>query len=167
MKKLEVPCFSPRRTNPGLTCIAMSLVFLRADRKPQYRGFCSQEEEIYQYARDSDYLLNLPESLVKIVREYGKSSRFSTNLTIEQCEDHLDGGFPVALHGYFTPSGHVVVLVGYENGDFLTHDPYGEWFRTGYRADLPGAFQRHSYDLIRELCGCGKDGALWAHLISN
>ncbi len=164
MKKLEIPCFSPRRINPGLTCIAMCLAYLRADRKPRYSHLTHWEDELYQYARETNYPPNDPTSLVKIVREYGKTSRFLTTGTIEQCEDYLDGGFPVVLHGYFTPSGHTVVLAGYENGDFLVHDPYGEWYRTGYRADLPGAFQRHSYDLIRELCG--QDG-LWAHLISN
>lgn len=162
MKKLDVPCFSPRRVNPGLTCIAMCLAFLKADRKARYQQL-SWEEELYQYARESGYPPNSPDSLVKIVREYGKTDRFSHYATIEQLEDHLDGGFPVALHGYFTPSGHIVVLVGYEQDDFFVHDPYGEWFQTGYRADLPGAFQRHSYEFIREICG----EELWVHLISN
>lgn len=163
MKKLEVPCFSPRRINPGLTCIAMCLAFLKADRKARYQHL-QWEDELYLYASESKYPPNSPESLVRIVREYGKNDRFSQHATIEQLEDHLDGGFPVVLHGYFTPSGHIIVLTGYQQGDFLVHDPYGEWFRTGYRADLPGAFQRHSYDLIRELCGPER---LWAHLISN
>jgi hypothetical protein len=164
MKKLDVPCFSPRRINPGLTCIAMCLSYLKADRKPRY-AHLQWEEELYQYARETNYPPNSPESLVKIVREYGKFSRFSQHATIEQCEDHLDGGFPVCLHGYFTPSGHIVVLTGYEDGDFLVHDPYGEWFLTGYRADVPGAFQKHPYEFIREICG--DEGTLWAHFISN
>ncbi|MCT7971086.1 C39 family peptidase [Laspinema olomoucense] len=164
MKKLDVPYFQTDKRNPGLTCIAMCLSFLKADRKPRYADL-HWDEELREYAKDSKYPPNSPESLVKIVREYGRSDRFSFYLTIEQVEDHLDGGFPAIIHGYFTHSGHTVTIVGYERDGFLVHDPYGEWFRTGYRTDLSGAHLHYPYELIRELCIL--EGSFWVHLISH
>jgi len=44
----------------------------------------------------------------------------------------LDEGMPVAVHGAFTSSGHLIVLLGYDADYYYAHDPYGDW-STGYR----------------------------------
>lgn len=164
MPKLDLPCFSPRKVNPGLSSIAMALSYLKAERKFRFQSLPNLEEEIYEYARESKYPLNSPESLGKIIKEYGKHERFTKSGTIEQIEDWLDGGFPVVLYGYFTPFGHIVAVTGYSQSQFLIHDSAGCWYRTGYRTDLPGSYEM-DYGLIEEICG--PDGFLWAHFISN
>ncbi|HNW36498.1 MAG TPA: C39 family peptidase [Candidatus Ozemobacteraceae bacterium] len=36
-------------------------------------------------------------------------------------------GLPVITHGWFTKSGHVVCVKGYENGNYIVNDPAGKW----------------------------------------
>ncbi len=47
----------------------------------------------------------------------------------------LDAGRPVIVHGYFTTSGHVVVVTGYDAHGYYVNDPAGVWsetFKGGY-----------------------------------
>ena len=46
----------------------------------------------------------------------------------------LDSGEICILHGYWTESGHILVIRGYnDQGDFFVNDPEGEWVYGGYR----------------------------------
>ncbi len=60
----------------------------------------------------------------------------------------IDIGNLAVIHGWFTPSGHIVTVVGYSDTVLIVHDPYGEWFAWGYRTDLSGAYLHYSDDLI-------------------
>ena len=40
---------------------------------------------------------------------------------------HLDAGRPVVVHGYWTGAGHIAVLIGYTDSDWIVHDPAGDW----------------------------------------
>lgn len=168
--KLEIPYRSQKDNlmNPGGSCnvtsIAMCLEYLGASRKTGYENFEQFEDELYQYAINNGYDRHSPHHLANIVEEYRKRDRFLRHCTIEQCQDHLDGGHPCVVHGYFTRFGHIIVLAGYDAKGFIVHDPYGEWFSTGYRKDLSGAFLHYSYDMIKQLCI--PDGEFWVHLIS-
>lgn len=48
-----------------------------------------------------------------------------------QCANAYDPsgacGLPVVVHGDFTPSGHIAVVVGYDADGFVVHDPSGRW----------------------------------------
>jgi len=55
--------------------------------------------------------------------------------------------------------------VGYDEYGFIVHDPYGEWFSSGYRTDLSGSYLNYSYLLIRRVCI--PDGSFWVHFISK
>ena len=47
----------------------------------------------------------------------------------------LTQGKPVIVHGYFTGSGHVIVLTGYNGTHYTANDPAGRWnqaFKGGY-----------------------------------
>ena len=47
----------------------------------------------------------------------------------------LAQGKPVIIHGYFTGFGHVLVVTGYKNGQYIVNDPAGKWnqsFKGGY-----------------------------------
>jgi hypothetical protein len=55
--------------------------------------------------------------------------------------------------------------VGFDSKGFLVHDPYGEWFESGYDTSTSGAYLHYSYDLIQRTCI--PDGQFWVHHISS
>ncbi|MGK7919977.1 MAG: C39 family peptidase [Trichodesmium sp.] len=146
----------------NITSIASCLEFFEASRKSDYGDFA---DELYDYALSHGYSRHNPYHLVKIIRDYGCQDTFKTNATIEEVKDWLIAGNPVAIHSYFTSFGHLIVGVGFDNEGLFIHDPYGEWFSTGYRTDLNGAFLHYSYRLIRNVCI--PDGNFWVHFISK
>ncbi|NEP78667.1 MAG: peptidoglycan-binding protein [Okeania sp. SIO3B3] len=146
----------------NITSIASCLEFLQANRRSNYGQF---EEELYEYALNLGYSRHSPDHLARIVRDYGCRDNFKTNATIEEVKDWLIAGSPVAIHSYFTAFGHLIVGVGFDNEGLFIHDPYGEWFSTGYRTDLSGAYLHYSYRLIRNVCM--PDGSFWVHFISK
>jgi len=146
----------------NITSIASCLEFLEANRKSNYGEF---EDELYEYALSQGYSRHHPDHLVKIVRDYGCRDTFKTNATIPEVQDFLIAGNPLAIHGYFTSFGHLIVGVGFDNEGLFIHDPYGEWSLTGYRTDLSGSYLHYSYKLIRNVCM--PDGSFWVHFISK
>ena len=58
-----------------------------------------------------------------------------TNGSINGLKAELDQGRPVIIHGYFTSYGHIMVVLGYDEGGYWVNDPAGEWsqyFGGGY-----------------------------------
>ena len=144
----------------NVTSIAMALEYLGV--KPS--GDRQLEDELYEYCQNKGYDYQSAEDLAQVVRDYGRNDRFEIGGDIESIQDWLQQGNPAVIHGYFTDYGHIVTVVGFDENGFFVHDPYGEWFETGYRTDLPGASLHYSYDLIRR--ACMHDGNLWTHFIS-
>jgi Peptidase_C39 like family len=166
--KLEVPYRSQLDNflNPtgscNVTSLAMCLDFLKISRREKSGQF---EDELYRYAITKDYSRHEPRDLARIVRDYGATDKFTEWGTIERCKSHLASGNPCVIHGYFTSFGHIIVLVGYNSDGFLVHDPYGEWFKSGYDTQANGAYLNYSYDLIERTCI--PDGQFWVHFISK
>ncbi len=166
--RLNVPYFSQMDNyfNPtgscNVTSIAMCLQFLGAKRRIKIGQF---EDELYEYAIDQGYSRWSPYDLAKIVRDYGYQDYFTESALIEDVQDWLASGNPAVIHGYFTSFGHIMPVVGYDADGFFVHDPYGEWFPTGYRNDLSGEYLHYSYRLIRNVCM--PDGNFWVHFISK
>lgn len=146
----------------NVTSIAMCLEYVGARRKSSYGQF---EDELYEYAINRGYSRHNPYDLARIVRDYGAKDYFTENAIIEDVQDWLAAGNPAVIHGYFTSFGHIIVVVGYDEYGFIVHDPYGEWFASGYRTDLSGAYLHYSYRLIRNVCI--PDGSFWVHFISK
>lgn len=146
----------------NVTSIAMCLDFLRVPRRQKTGQY---EDELYQYAIDNGYSRHSPQDLARIVRDYGAVDKFTDWGTIEGCQKHLAAGNPCVVHGYFTSFGHIVVVVGYDSKGFFVHDPYGEWFDSGYDTSANGAYLHYSYDLIQRTCI--PDGQFWVHYISK
>ena len=48
----------------------------------------------------------------------------------------LDQGRPVGVHGGFTDSGHLIVLLGYDDEYYYVHDPNGDWSKNYSGNDL-------------------------------
>ena len=146
----------------NVTAITSCLEYLGVPRNSNYGKF---EDEVYEYALKKGYSRHNPYHLAQIVRDYGCRNTFKTHATIEEVKDWLLGENPVVIHSYFTAFGHLIVGVGFDNEGLFIHDPYGEWFATGYRTDLSGAYLHYSDQLIRNVCM--PDGSFWVHFISN
>ncbi len=147
----------------NVTSLAMCLEYLGVPRyDSRYR---QMEDELYRWCLDRGYSYLNPEHLARVVRDYKRKDDFTYWGTIERCQNHLRGGNPCVIHGYFTSFGHIVVLVGFDANGFIVHDPFGEWFPTGYRNDRSGAYVHYSYNLIRRTCI--PDGEFWVHYISR
>jgi uncharacterized protein YvpB len=165
--KLNVPYKSQldNEFNPtgacNVTSIAMCLAYfgIEPQELPQL------EDELYQYIERKGLSRHSPEDLARVVRDYGKKDDFTIWGTFERCRNHISAGNPAVIHGYFTSFGHIIVLVGYDDKGFIVHDPYGEWFGSGYRTDLSGKFLHYSYGLIQRTCI--PDGQFWVHYISD
>ncbi|MEG4801047.1 C39 family peptidase [Microcoleus sp. ARI1-B5] len=172
--KLNVPYKSQNDNidNPtgacNVTSLAMCLEFFKVPRRTSEGQF---EDELYRYALDQGLDRHAPNDLAQIVRDYGAKDTFTQAATIDEVKDWLGNGKPTIIHGYFTPFGHIIVVVGYDSTGFIVHDPYGEWFADGYDFNDPegnnekGKFQHYSYNLIRE--ACIPDGDFWVHFISQ
>jgi Peptidase_C39 like family len=63
----------------------------------------------------------------------GVDAEYKDAWTLNEIIAALDDGRPVILNGWFTPSGHFIVLKSFSNDRFTVFDPYGEWFNTGYQ----------------------------------
>lgn len=69
-----------------------------------------------------------PSGLAQLYAWEGLSSDYGTRGTRAELRAHLDAGRPVVVHGYWTGSGHVAVIVGYTDTDWIVNDPAGDWY---------------------------------------
>lgn len=55
-----------------------------------------------------------------------------TNGTVQQVRNLLAQGKPVIVHGYFTGSGHVLMLLAFDSStyEYVVNDPAGKWAQT-------------------------------------
>jgi len=146
----------------NVTSIAMCLDFLRVPRRNRAGQY---EDELYEYAIAKGYSRWDPYDLAKIVKDYGAQDYFTENATIDDVQDWLASGNPAVIHGYFTSFGHIIVAAGYDSEGLFVHDPYGEWFLSGYDTSVSGSYLHYSYRLIRSVCMA--DGNFWVHFISK
>ncbi|MEG4488822.1 C39 family peptidase [Microcoleus sp. D2_18a_B4] len=155
----------------NVTSLAMCLEYYEVGLVSTFGGMVREnkniqlEDELYQYMSDKGLNKHYPEDLAQVARRYGIRDDFTVRGTFDGCKQHLKSGNPCIVHGYFTGPGHIIVLVGYDDKGFLVHDPYGEWFQTGYRTDLSGEYLHYSYDLIQKTCAY--DSQFWVHYLSK
>ena len=92
-----------------------------------------------------------PAGLARLFNVYGQNMGASmrllpnTNGSTSGLKSELDRGHPVIVHGYFTRSGHVLVVLGYDDNGYYVHDPAGAWsqvFKGGYSS---GGSRRSTY----------------------
>jgi hypothetical protein len=99
----------------------------------------------------------------------GRYDYFDTRVDIKDLLSDLERGFPVVISGTFPgypvvmekPYGHIVVLVGFEDGHWIIDDPYGDtlnnWHGSGNDIKLS---HRQFIDWMKPV---GDDGVKWAH----
>ena len=91
----------------------------------------------------------------------------TTTGTLDQLHAQLAAGFPVVVHGYFTSSGHVIVLVGFDGDVYWANDPAGEWNQVymggGYSGADPSEGYYVTYDADAVDAAIAPDGWVWMH----
>lgn len=124
----------------AMTSVAMALRILgknvTADQLSQTYG--------YKFAQDTS-------GMTSIAKRHGFSGRFL--VSEEAIKEQLRMGNPVVLQTYFTYSGHVVLIVGYNEKGFVFHDPAGKWLETRgqYNSQASGALVTYDYKTVRNL----------------
>lgn len=115
--------------------------------------------------QDLAYLINLDYA------KHGLRDDFKAATTHAELKAHLAKGFPAIVHGFFTASGHIIVVRGYDDkayggrGAYIVNDPYGEYFKNGYDTGASGEKLYYSYRMMKDLAG--PDGDLWVHYITK
>jgi uncharacterized protein YvpB len=107
-----------------------------------------------------------PSMLTWLVQQVGHTDDFSEKHTWSDIWAHVEGkGVPVVISGRFTSSGHIVVILGRTtDGDFVIHDPYGNWTPSYGYTSAKGDFRVYPKDKIEEIT-LQASGGMRAHLI--
>jgi uncharacterized protein YvpB len=169
----------------NVTSIAMVLKFYGVDSRTQedINNDVQLEDILYQKTLewDAEYGFggancsrHQPQFLIRLLREWAQKygdgklqSSYFKNVTSEQeMKQHLAQENPVIVHGYFTNSGHIIVIKGYDEaeGVWLCNDPNGKWlgYQGGYADEsVSGGDVRYSYDELRAVWDV--DGESWCH----
>jgi hypothetical protein len=163
--KLKVPYKQQldNYNNPYGSCNVTSLAMCFQFKGVMGNGNGQLEDQLYEYMESSGLSRHSPNDLALVAGHYGVKDSFTEFGTIERCQEHLSNGNPCIVHGWFTQSGHIIVLVGYDENGFIVHDPYGEWHSDGYDTSASGEYLHYSYKMIRELCFEGE--TFWVHYI--
>ena len=129
--------------------------------------------------RTPDYLYNrfgkrqtvatLAEIFNTLAAEKGSVLRDAgtTTGTFDQLRQRASQGKPTIVHGWFTNSGHIMVVTGYDGVDYTVNDPYGKWLLTtgSYDTTVSGKGQKYpkaAFERVINDNGMGND--LWLHI---
>lgn len=171
--KLDVPYKSQldNEKNPFGSCNCTSMAMVLA-----YFGLKGKtpneqlEDELQDWLETRGLDRHDPAHLAQVVDAYGGKDNFRTDATVEDVKQWLAQGNPCVTHGYFTSSGHIVCIIGYNEKGFIINDPYGEWYADGYdRNDdshpEKGKALTYSYGMMQQTCL--SDGQFWVHFLSK
>lgn len=160
------------RYNPSGSCnvtsVAMCLSYFGA--KPTREA--QLEDEYYDFLIEQRRSRHDPYDLKWLVEQKGYKDDFRETASVEDVKKWIAQDKPVIVHGYFTRFGHIIVLVGYNAEGFIVHDPYGEYWDSGYDmntdwAPTKGKGLVYSYSLIERTCSPEGPGNMWCHFISK
>jgi len=119
---------------PGSSCQNTSLAMVL-----KHYGWNGRPDDIT--AAFGKYKAQSPAGLASVFNFYAQKLgsarrlRAHTNGRLSDVHALLKQGKPVIVHGYFTGSGHVVVITGYDGAHYTVNDPAGRWnqaFKGGY-----------------------------------
>lgn len=126
---LDIPYFNQydNQISPSATCQNTSIAMVL-----KYYGWSGYPDLITsEWGR---HYAQAPVGLSQLITRYGSHLRIKsiphTNANVDLLKSILDKGYPVIIHGYFTRSGHVVVVTGYNSNGYYVNDPAGEWNQT-------------------------------------
>ncbi|HEX8317879.1 C39 family peptidase [Longimicrobium sp.] len=111
---------------PGATCanttMAMLLKYYGANYTPDqiYTEFRKQSQDEFKF----DTIFN------RLAARAGLKQRIRVHMetgSVAQMEAELNKQRPVIIHGKFTSSGHVMLLIGNDGTNYTMNDPAGVW----------------------------------------
>jgi predicted chitinase len=168
--RLNVPYLSQldNYNNPhgscNVTSVAMCMGYFGHSLRNAKTGQ-QLEDELYEFCLANGLDRHSPQDLDKLLTMYGYEDDFQPNAKWGEVKKWLEGGNPCIVHGYFTRSGHIITIIGYNEKGWLVHDPYGAWYSSGYDTAASGAGLTYTYNMMKEVCGT--DGDLWIHYVSG
>jgi hypothetical protein len=121
---LDVPYFYQydNANEPGSTCGVTSAAMLLNHWDP---GSVTPDGLYRAYGKAQG---QSPSGLAQLYAWEGLYADHGTSGTRAELRAHLDAGRPVVVHGYWTSAGHIVVIVGYTDTDWIVNDPAGDWY---------------------------------------
>jgi uncharacterized protein YvpB len=132
---IAVPYFSQRdnKFNPSGACNVTSVAMCLYHFGIRGDGSHKQlEDQMYARCLQNDWSRHTPEGLKKLIESYGLKDDLTINGSLSDIRSALDKGQACIVHGYFTHSGHIIVIRGYDAKNFYVNDPWGEWYPWGY-----------------------------------
>lgn len=168
--KLNVPYLSQldNENNPygscNVTCVAMCMAYFGHPLMNPKTGE-QLEDELYRYCIDNGLSRHSPQDLDKLMTIYGYEDDFQEAAKWGDVKKWLESGKPCIVHGWFTRSGHIIQIRGYNEKGWIVNDPYGQWYSSGYDTSVSGAGLTYSYEMMKDVCGT--DGDLWIHYVSG
>ncbi len=106
------------------------------------------------------------DGLVTIYRAHGLVGHAKNGASRADIRRMIDEGRPVIIHTNMTSSGHIVVIVGYDDakGEWAVNDPAGHWCGDGYTScggrGANGKGMRYSYASF-DAAVIGSDGDVY------
>lgn len=121
---LEVPYFYQydNANEPSGTCGVTSAAMLVDYWNP---GSVTPDTLYREYGKAQG---QSPSGLAGLYEAEGLYAEHGTSATRADLRTHLDAGRPVVVHGYWTSAGHITVIVGYTDADWIVNDPAGDWY---------------------------------------
>lgn len=99
--------------------------------------------------------------------KYVGNDRYTESASWDEIYSWLREHGPIITSGHFTAFGHVIVLVGTTTrGDFICHDPWGNWER-GYRRAHNGKFVIYNREQLNDVLKGQDQDHKRAHFISR
>ena len=118
------------------TSVAMVIEFLtgfsRVPRAIDDQPYAQFEEKLLAYCDLMGLDRHEHHHLKQLLEMCGVADIYREDGTADQVRRHIDKGLPCISAGFYTASGHIVVISGYNDEGFIIHDPYGEWCIDGY-----------------------------------
>ncbi|MEG4325275.1 MULTISPECIES: C39 family peptidase [unclassified Microcoleus] len=133
----NVPYFSQEdnEIEPWRTCGATSSAMcLKYFQVADLGSFPQYEDDVKKRFDRQGIDHGSPDGIKRLLEGLGLRDKLTLKGSLSDITRSLDSGEICILHGFWTNSGHILVIRGYNaSGDFFVNDPAGEWFHSGYR----------------------------------
>ena len=108
----------------NLTCVAMCLMFLGV--KPKNSNF-QLEDELFGFVESRGWDRHEAQTLKNVIEAYGFKDNYRSDGSLTKIKNHIrDNKMPCIIHGYFTRSGHIITVVGFNDKGLIINDPYAD-----------------------------------------